>query len=345
MSNYSFLDQLLNEQFLGNNALSNFLYQRILNKNLSNKSTSNKKHVFITGLARSGSTAILNQFYDSNQFCSLLYKHMPFILSPKLANLTSNLINDVNQKKERLHNDGLFIDNNSPECLDEIFWIKSTKNYYDDDLLEPEKIDIKFLRGYEYLLTSYSKLQNNKRLIIKNNNNHVRIKFLSNYFGYCNFLIIFRDPISHAYSLMKSHKRFCKLQEEDLYILNYMNLIGHREFGKGFRKFIYKNSSNKNEYSPDSINYWLKQWIECYEWILKNQLYKKDNIQLVCYEKVCTDKSYLEKIYNTLSVNFTNKNNLILKNKLSEKDKEKLNVNNQLLISSNTIYQELISYS
>ena len=31
--------------------------------NLSNKSTSKKSHVFITGLARSGSTAILNQFY------------------------------------------------------------------------------------------------------------------------------------------------------------------------------------------------------------------------------------------------------------------------------------------
>ena len=38
---------------------------------------------------------------------------MPFILSPKLANLTSYLINEVNQKKERLHNDGLFIDINS----------------------------------------------------------------------------------------------------------------------------------------------------------------------------------------------------------------------------------------
>ena len=67
MSNYSFLSQILNEQFLGNNALSNFLYQRILSKKLTNKSTKNKQHVFITGLARSGSTAILNQFYESNK--------------------------------------------------------------------------------------------------------------------------------------------------------------------------------------------------------------------------------------------------------------------------------------
>ena len=226
---------------------------------------------------------------------------MPFILSPRLANLSSYLINDDKQKKERLHNDGLFIDNNSPECLDEIFWIKSTNNYYKYDLLEPEKIDIKFLRGYEYLLSSYSELQDNKRLIIKNNNNHIRLKFLSDYFRYCNFLIIFRDPISHAYSLMKSHKRFSKLQEKDQYILDYMNLIGHREFGRGHRKFIYKNSSNKNEYSPNSINYWLKQWIECYQWVLKNHFY--------------------------------------------EKDLKKLKINNDLLILSKTIYEELISSS
>ena len=270
---------------------------------------------------------------------------MPFILSPRLANLTSYLINEVNQKKERLHNDGLFIDNNSPECLDEIFWIKSTNNYYENDLLEPEKIDTKFLRGYEYLLSSYSKIQKNKRLIIKNNNNHIRLKFLSDYFVYCDFLIIFRDPISHANSLMKSHKRFSKLQSQDEYILDYMNLIGHREFGKGFKKFIYKNTSNKNEFSSNSINYWLTQWIECYEWILKNQFFKKDNIQLVCYEKVCTDKSYLKKIYTNLGVNFTNKKNLILKNNLSEKDIKKLNINNDLLTLSKTIYEELISCS
>ena len=87
MGNYSFLDQILNKQFLGNNQLANYLYQRILNKNFSKDSLSKKQHIFITGLARSGTTAILNQLYESNQLCSFLYKHMPFILAPKLATL------------------------------------------------------------------------------------------------------------------------------------------------------------------------------------------------------------------------------------------------------------------
>ena len=344
MGNYSFLDQILNKQFLGNNQLANYLYQRILNKNFSKDSLSKKQHIFITGLARSGSTAILNQLYESNQLCSFLYKHMPFILAPKLAHLASSLINDTKKKTERLHNDGLFIDNNSPECLDEIFWIKSTKNYYKCDLTEPQKIDIKVLRGYENLITSYSKLQSDKRLIIKNNNNHIRLKCLAEYFGYCYFLIIFRDPISQAYSLMRCHKRFCELQEKDNYILDYMNLIGHREFGKGIKKFIYNNSSTKSEYSSHSINYWLKQWIECYGWILENKLYKKENVYLICYEKICSNKSYLKKIYSILNLKFDNKKNLILKNRLSDKDKTKLGMNPELVQLSNIIYRKLISY-
>ena len=345
MSNYSYLDQILNNQFLGNNELSNFLYQRILKKNYNSKSLSDKNYVFITGLARSGSTAILNQLYESNQFCSLLYSHMPFILSPKLAKLASSLINNEKTKIERLHKDGLFINNNSPECLDEIFWVKSTKNYYDYDLLEPEQIEIKYLRGYEYLLESYSKLQKSKRIIIKNNNNHIRINFLSEYFCRSKFLIIFRNPIYHAYSLMRSHKRFCKLQEQDPYILEYMNLIGHREFGKGIKKFIYNNSSSENKYSSNSINYWLKQWIDCYSWILGKSFYKKDNIHLVCYEKVCSNKAYLTKIYDILNLTFNNKNNLLLKNKIHEKEIKKLDVNPELVDLSMIIYKKLKHYS
>jgi hypothetical protein len=40
------------------------------------------KPVFITGLARSGSTTLLNLLYDTQQFRSLTYQDMPFIMMP-----------------------------------------------------------------------------------------------------------------------------------------------------------------------------------------------------------------------------------------------------------------------
>ena len=61
-----------------------------------------------------------------DSYTSLLYKHMPFILNPFLARIFSNFINEDNDLSiERFHKDGIKINNNSPECLDEVFWLKS----------------------------------------------------------------------------------------------------------------------------------------------------------------------------------------------------------------------------
>ena len=42
----------------------------------------NDDHVFVAGLARSGTTMLLNAIYQSDQFASLTYDDMPFILAP-----------------------------------------------------------------------------------------------------------------------------------------------------------------------------------------------------------------------------------------------------------------------
>ena len=42
------------------------------------------KHVFVSGLARSGTTILLNALYESDEFASLSYKDMPFVLAPNL---------------------------------------------------------------------------------------------------------------------------------------------------------------------------------------------------------------------------------------------------------------------
>ena len=42
-------------------------------------------HVFVSGLARSGTTALLNALYQSGTFASLSYDDMPFILAPNFG--------------------------------------------------------------------------------------------------------------------------------------------------------------------------------------------------------------------------------------------------------------------
>ena len=124
MNQYNFFDKLLHEQFLGNNALSDFCYERILSKSRAQNEIIKSSNIFITGLARSGTTALLNKFYATEELGSFLYKFMPFILLPELANIASSKKNNI-QTQERFHSDGIKINLNSPECLDEVFWIKS----------------------------------------------------------------------------------------------------------------------------------------------------------------------------------------------------------------------------
>ena len=343
MNNYTELDKILHRQFLSNNSLTDFLFSRILLN--SKKYQSNKNsYVFITGLARSGTTALLNNIYSSNEFGSMVYSYMPFILFPKLAKFFSNIsINKVNEK-ERLHNDGIKINLNSPECLDEIFWIKSEKNFYKDSInikINNENI----LRSYDYFLSKYMRLQKNTRMVIKNNNHHQRLDILSSYFSNSFFLLMFREPIYHSYSLLNQHKNFLSLQKNESFILEYMNLIGHREFGNGHVPFVYSNNvydlnslSNKLD-----INYWVKQWINTYKSILDSKIYLNKNILLISYRSLCTDYDLYKSICNKLKI----KNNTLKENfKLSKLFNEaNHNVNTDILKEANNIYKELNNFS
>ena len=212
-----------------------------------------EKPIFICGQARSGTTALLNKIYSSGEFGSLLYRFMPFILIPELASkFYGNKLSLKKNKQERFHKDGILININSPECLDEVFWIKALGKYYENNELKPVNIDSSILKAYSYLLDKYSNLQSSKRMLVKNNNNHLRLNSLIKYFKDSTFLFTFREPLSHAKSLLKQHHNFINVQNEDKFILEYMNMIGHFEFGKGIKSFTYNDFEIIN-YDPHPL--------------------------------------------------------------------------------------------
>ena len=160
MTKYSNLDKILHRQFVGNSTLSKFLFERLIKKSRYKKDHNLANHIFITGLARSGSTALLNKIYSSGEIASITYKDMPFVLSSSLSKYYNKLSsNNSDNLIERFHNDGIQIDNNSPECFDETFWVKSfsfTKEKHSQELIEiPEKI----LHGYSYLLFRHASIK------------------------------------------------------------------------------------------------------------------------------------------------------------------------------------------
>ena len=74
------------------------------------------RHVFVAGLARSGTTVLLRLLHASGAFRSLTYRDMPFVLMPGLWSRFSGRRRV--ERRERAHGDGLMVDVDSPEALD-----------------------------------------------------------------------------------------------------------------------------------------------------------------------------------------------------------------------------------
>ena len=315
MKNYNIIQKSLHKLILGNTFIQKSLYD--LEKIIFSKKINDIKynhHVFITSLPRSGTTILLNYIFSSKQFSSLTYRQMPFIMSPNLFSKIS--LFSSNKKKERAHSDGIFYNLDSPEAFDEIFF----------SIFNNEETSIEIYNFIRLILN----LNNKKRYLSKNNSNYKRIQLLQNLLPNSFFLIPVRDPAQQAYSLFSQHKNFLKLQENDIFVLRYMNFLGHFEFGKNHKPWFTPDKFC----DPTNPNYWLEQWFKFYEKI--NDEYKNNpKCLLIKYEKL-TDKNYLEHLLKKLSINNLDIN--FFKNKKKDLD---INFDPELLKKSNNLYENL----
>lgn len=307
MINYNFLEKFVHDLILGNNFIKSTLYDLEKFFFLEKKnSLSNNSHVFICGLPRSGTTILLNYIYKSNLFGSLTYGDMPFILAPNCFKKFN--FNKTLDKRQRFHEDDIFIDLYSPEALDETF----LKMYKDGN-------NFNEYRNYiNLILKRYEK----KRYLSKNNNNFKRLEKIDNLFPESKILICFRDPIQQSYSLWNQNNNFLNLNKQSKFSSRYMRYIGHYEFGINHKAWFIPKIY---EFSTD-VNYWLEQWILFYDYILEKSK-KLKNYRFICYENLSSNDfmynlNKLLDIQESFDFKFKNSNkdlNLKLDKELKEK--------------------------
>jgi hypothetical protein len=240
-------------------------------------------HVFVMGLARAGTTILLEALYNSDKFASLSYLNMPFLLSPNLwRTIRQKSINK--DKIERAHGDSIMISTDSPEAFEEVFW----------KTLSRQDANEQFKNYIQLILHSYQK----QRYLSKNNQNISRIDTIQKLLPNSKVLIIFKHPINHATSLLKQHKAFSKAQKKDKFIKNYMDWIKHSEFGLSYKPIVSEgliyNDSNH-------INHWLEQWYLIHINLIKK--YKNtDNVIFIDGESLRPNHPSWENICDYLSL-------------------------------------------
>jgi len=295
--------------------------------------------VFITSLPRAGTTILLEILSDHKIFCSHRYRDMPFLLTPIYWNKFSKYFRKHQPKQERKHQDGVMINNESPEALEEILW-QIFFNFQIGEERVNTVSDVNTTEFADFFKTQIRKIiyirslknENKERYVSKNNMNISRIPIINKMFPDAKIVIPFRNPLNHSYSLLKQHKNFLQLHKNDEFYKLYMERIGHFDFGLNLKPINFNNwLDDRRNVDYLNINIWLEYWINTYSFLLKS---KTLNIMFFNYDKFTLNpQTHLEKLFKHLCINRCDGSNL----------KTDIHTSNQYTIDHNLINEKLFT--
>lgn len=259
--------------------------------------------IFISGLARSGSTILLEILASHPMVVTHRYQDFPFVHLPYAWHWFLKRATKKDYKPvERFHHDGMIITPESPEAMEEVLWM----NFF-PDCHEPKQSAVMpaetkapaFERFYTDHIRKMLLSRSGKRYAAKCNYHVSRLLYIKKIFGEVRFVIPVREPKAHIGSLVRQHQRFCKAESDNSKILDYMRRVGHFEFGLDRRPihlgdtelteqclFLWADNKNAEGYAC--------QWSAIYEWILNllnTDPEMTERVYLLSYEDFCKNPS------------------------------------------------------
>lgn len=301
---YGFLDRCLHQLALGSKTLRKITFD--LDKATAlptNGGMSADSPVYVCGLARSGTTMLLEILDQSENFRSLSYRHMPFVMAPNLWAKISRHGEKQSALAERAHGDGVYVGYDSPEAFEEVFW-----QSFDDPatgacygMPPPEQETLEAFAQYRTLVANPKGRPPGpaRRYLSKNNNNLLRLSSLCAEPSAA-VLLVYRDPVATARSLYAQHQRFLNVQREDAFTLRYMQWLGHHEFGLGHKAFCFAAAAMNPALKPDQLDYWLDYWNAVHAYVLEQE---QERIHLIHHDSMCAEPgAFLSRLFALLGV-------------------------------------------
>lgn len=191
--------------------------------------------VYIAGLARSGSTILLEILARHPHVATHRYRDYPPVLTPYLWNRWLDRIPTKPEKpKERTHRDGIEVTSQSPEAFEEVLWMSFFPELHDwtrsarlgRDASHPE-----FEAFYRDHIRKLVAVRGRPRYVAKGNYNVTRLAYLQKLAPDARFVLPVRDPVWHIASLMKQQRIFERGQRGNPKARRHLRHVGHFEFG------------------------------------------------------------------------------------------------------------------
>jgi Sulfotransferase family len=257
------------------------------------------KPVYIAGLARSGTTILLELLARHPGLTSHRYRDFPPVLTPWFWNwFVDRAGNGEAEASERAHGDGIDVTPESPEAFEEVIWMAFFSTLHDPEhssVLTADTRNRDFADFYKAHIRKLLLLRGGRRYLSKANYNLTRLRYLLALFPDAKFLLPVRDPVWHIASLMRQHQRFCVEHERDDRLKRHMSRSGHFEFGLD-RRPINSGDAEKTRQVLDlwgtgrEVEGWALYWADLYGHVvesLERDEALRNATRVIDYERLC----------------------------------------------------------
>lgn len=275
---YSALDRILYRLALGNLTLQKSLADLETRLHAGRlREIASERPVFVTSLPRAGTTVLLEALNDTGAFACQTYHDMPFVLCPLLWHAVSRGFRRDDGRRERAHGDGVLIGYDSAEAFEEVLWKAFWPEKYAADRIltwsgheRDGEFEAAFASHQRKVIALHGGARGT-RYLSKNNANIARLPVLAELYPDCTILIAFRNPGDHAASLARQHANFLALHDADRFARQYMEWLGHYEFGRAFRPIVFDGDDGGDDCGDaGKPGYWLGYWERAFAHILRH---------------------------------------------------------------------------
>lgn len=266
--------------------------------------------IYIAGLARAGTTILLEKLAAHPEAGSHRYIDFPPVMTPYWWNRWLALVPRSGETaRERAHNDGIAVTAQSPEAFEEVLWMAFFAEAHDprrSAVLGREASHPHFERFYDAHIRKLLAVRQRRRYLAKGNYNLVRLAYLQRLYPQARFVIAIRDPVWHIASLMKQQRLFSRGETAYPRALEHMRRVGHFEFGLDRRAIHVGDDALAERVATawaagDEVTGWAHYWAGLYRHVadtLENDARLREGSLVVRYEDLCREpQSTLERVH------------------------------------------------
>ena len=275
------------------------------------EATAIDRPIYVAGLARAGSTVILEMLSKHSDVVTHQYRDFLTIFTPYwFERAAQRFAHRTSQPVERSHGDRVMVTPESPEAMEEMIWMTFFSDLHDasrSNVLDCATKHDEFSQFYRDHIRKLLMIRNGTRYVSKGNYNTTRLEFIKQLMPDARFVIPIRDPFDHIASLQKQHRLLLLAAEKHRRSIDYLDRVGHFEFGANRRPVHTGNveltrSILANWNNVDEVRGWAQYWSSIYGYVAdlleRNEEIARHAI-IVRYEDLCDDSQQtLERLFD-----------------------------------------------